>query len=437
MLDQAHSEQSAFFAAVKVWYEAVNASGSLGRLRTKSWDRFLELGLPERRDEVFRYIRPHRLYGRALQCAEASAALKSEDLTPYHYPECKGACLVLVDGKYAPELSQRKAIPEQLVVATLDKAIRTYSTFLNNHWLKTLKDEKDPFVALNGAVHSEGLFLYLAPNIVIEQPIQVLNIVTAASTDRALHPRVNIFAGKQSELTLAIKTVELGSNGYLLNSVVDAVVDEGAHVKVVADNRNLSPDVWHLEALRGQLKGNSSLKSTAVTEGAFVQRSDYRVAIHGENAETELSGLALLDEKREAHVHVLVDHQAPNCRSDQLFKNVLTDISRASFEGKILVQQAAQKTEAYQLNNNLLLSDKANADSKPNLEIFADDVKASHGATVGQLDTEQMFYLRTRGYDKHEAQNLLIRGFCQDVTDRLRLPSLADEVSDRARNFLA
>ncbi len=165
-------------------------------------------------------------------------------------------------------------------------------------------------------------------------------------------------------------------------------------------------------------------------------RTDYHVILAGENAEALLNGVWMLADKREAHIHIFIDHQAPQCRSYQLFKGVLNDFSRSSFEGKIMVRQAAQKTEAFQLNNNLLLNDHAHADSKPNLEIFADDVKASHGATVGQLDIEQLFYMKTRGFPEEEAKNLLIYGFAEQVIQMIPLESLRNSISERVARYI-
>lgn len=145
----------------------------------------------------------------------------------------------------------------------------------------------------------------------------------------------------------------------------------------------------------------------------------------------------MLSDKRESHTHIFMEHQAPNCRSYQLFKSVLNDFSRSSFEGKIMVRQAAQKTEAFQLNNNLILNDHAHADSKPNLEIFADDVKASHGATIGQLDGDQLFYMKTRGFSDATAKNLLIYGFCEQVIEMIPLASLREEISAKVRSYLS
>ena len=155
-----------------------------------------------------------------------------------------------------------------------------------------------------------------------------------------------------------------------------------------------------------------------MTEGAKTVREDYKIALNGENGEADLNGLWVLKEKNECHVNVMIEHVAPHCRSNQLFKGVLDDFARSSFEGKIWVRKEAQKTDAFQLNNNLLLSDHANADSKPNLEIFADDVKASHGSTMGQVDEEQLFYLKTRGFSKEVAEKFLVRAFCQEVLQK-------------------
>jgi Fe-S cluster assembly protein SufD len=174
----------------------------------------------------------------------------------------------------------------------------------------------------------------------------------------------------------------------------------------------------------------------SVTDGAASVRQDFQVALKGENGEAFLNGVWMLKEKREAHVHVIVDHQAPNCHSNQMFKGVLDDNSRSSFEGKILVRSEAQKTDAYQLNNNLLLSNACLAQSKPNLEIFADDVKASHGSTVGQLNKEQLMYMRMRGIPEKEARALLVFGFMEQIIEMITIPSILDKAVAAAIHYL-
>jgi Fe-S cluster assembly protein SufD len=249
-------------------------------------------------------------------------------------------------------------------------------------------------------------------------------------------PRLHIFAGTQSQLALFSNKAILSGQGYCVNGVVDIAIEDDAHVRYTHVDFDEPSEVFHFEALRGYLKRNSTLKTVQATDGGLSVRHDYRVALTGENAEALLNGVWMLNGKNEAHYHVLMDHQAPLCRSMQLFKGALSAVSHSSFEGKILVRQAAQKTQAFQLNNNLLLSDRATADSKPNLEIFADDVKASHGATIGQLDEEQLFYMKTRGFDSVEAKNLLVHAFCKEVIDLITLPSLLKDVTQRANRYL-
>lgn len=435
MLATPKSEQDDFLQLVTQLYGEIALKDGLKRVRAKAWDRFLELGLPKRSLEVYSYIRLRNLFSRSFGPATVESLTK-EQLVPYLYPECHNSVLVFVNGAFQPGLSSLANLPKKVVIDTLGEAMLSFGAFLDNHWTKTAKDEKDPFAILNAALHPSGAFIYLPPQTVVEQPIQILNLLTSAAQKSLVMPRVQVFAGRQAEVTLAETVIEMDCSGYCLNQVTDIVLEEGANVKFISESSSLSPDAWHFNALRSTLKRDSHLKAVSFTDGAMTVRNDYHVTLTGEGGDACLNGVSMLDEKREAHTNILIDHQAPNCRSNQLFKNVLTDIARSSFEGKIYVRQAAQKTEAYQLNNNLILSDKANADSKPNLEIFADDVKASHGATVGQLDAEQLFYCRTRGYSLDEARNLLVHGFCEEVIDLIPLPSVLQRLSDRAKIFL-
>ena len=227
----------------------------------------------------------------------------------------------------------------------------------------------------------------------------------------------------------------ISGDHYFINHVSDFSIEEESHVRFTQNLSETPTAVWHLDATRAILKKNSSFHAFAVTNGSETVRTDYKVTLIGENAESSLNGLWMLQDKLEFHTHILFDHQAPNCRSRQLFKGVLDDFSKSSFEGKILVRKIAQKTDAFQLNSNLLLNDYTNASSKPNLEIFADDVKASHGATFGQLDDEQLFCLRSRGINEFEAKNLLIFGFCKEVIDLISLSSLQNMLIAQAKQY--
>lgn len=433
MLTTPPSEQEGFLKLARNLYDAIALKDNLKRIRAHAWDHFCHLGLPSRSMEVYRCIKLKSLFGQTWQPA-VKTDVTTEQIAAHLLPECQKSHLVFINGHFVPELSDLSGLPSKIVVSPLDEAVTAYGALFTNYWALTGKEEKNPFAAFNTAAHPKGAFLYIPPQTIAAAPLQLLHIITASNTINM--PRMMLFVGKQAEITLVQTIAEVQASGYLVNQMSEVVVEESAHVKFFSESHNLSSDAWLLNALRATLKRDSTLTSVSFTDGAMTVRDDYQVSLTGEGGHACLNGVWMLDEKREAHTHVLIDHQAPNCTSNQLFKGVLTDVSRSSFEGKIYVRQAAQKTQAYQLNNNLVLSDKANADSKPNLEIFADDVKASHGATVGQLDEEQLFYCLTRGYSQEEARNLLIYGFCEEVIDKISVPSIHQRLSNRASQFL-
>jgi Fe-S cluster assembly protein SufD len=435
MTANAKPEQDAFQALLWSLYGQVAENDGLQKIRAKAWDHFLELGLPSRREEVYRYIKLRQLFSQSYFLSEPTT-IQPEAIASHIYPESRQSVLVFVNGHYRPSLSHVQALPKRVVISTLKDATRAFGAFLNNQWAKGMKEESDPFAAVNAALHRDGLFVYIPPKTVVETPIQILNIVDAKEIAMMILPRVHLFVGTLSQLTLVTTSAFLSGEKFFINHVADMVLEEDAHVHYTQVACHESSEAWHFDSTRATLKRNSSLKTVSVTDGSQTVRHDYRVVLTGENAEALLNGMWMLNEKREAHTHVLMDHQAPYCRSMQLFKGVLDDLSRSSFEGKILVRQPAQKTDAFQLNNNLLLSDRANADSKPNLEIFADDVKASHGATVGQLDKEQIFYLKTRGFSEVEAKNLLVYGYCKEVIDMIPIPSLFKMLSQQVQSYV-
>jgi Fe-S cluster assembly protein SufD len=436
MMSEQQAGQDAFLGMLWHLYGQIDKADALQKMRTKAWDHFLELGLPSRRDEVYRYIRLRNLFARTYEKAQYFD-LPKESIRPHILPECQQSVLVFVNGVFSPLLSSMGSLPKKAVAVTLEEAMRTYSGFLNSQWIKALKEETDPFAAINMALHLNGLFFYLPPKTIAEVPIQLLNIIDAKDLSMLIMPRFQAFIGSQAEASFVSTHAVLSGSSYAINTVTDIAIEEDGHVQFTQNACGKGSDIWHFDAFRSTLKRNSGLKTVSVTDGAATVRNDYRVVLAGENAEALLNGVWMLDDKNEAHTHVLVDHQAPYCRSMQLFKGALGGVSHSSFEGKILVRQAAQKTEAFQLNNNLLLSERALAESKPNLEIFADDVKPSHGATVGQLDKEQIFYMKTRGFHDREAKNLLIHGFCQEVIDLIPIASVHESMQTYAKNYLS
>lgn len=428
------THRNGMFSSLQDQYLAKVDEGSLKKVRAKAWDHFLELGLPDKKTEVFRYFPLHQLYASTYKIADP-AEVSFDDLEDHVFPECRDAVLVFVNGRYSETLSNTGSLPKQVAIEPLSKAVRTYGGFLMNRWAKAMKEETDAFAVLNAAIHEDGVFVYIPPKTVLASPIQILNVVSCSEKKAMINPRLHLFCGKQSEVTLVQDTAILSGKDYWLNQVLDFSIEDGARVRY-ASVAEAAEEAWHFDAVRATLKRDSFLNTVCPTEGSRGVRQDYAVALTGENAESCLNGAWLLDEKRQAHTNVLMDHRAPHCRSSQLFKGVLNGMSHSSFEGKVFVHSEAQKTDAFQMNNNLLLSDKARAESKPNLEIYADDVKASHGSTVGQLDNEHLYYLRSRGLTERDAKNLLLAGYCQQVIDRLPLASMKKTMSERIQRFL-
>ncbi len=434
MILESVAEQANFIELLENLKAEAHIQDPLERMRDKGWQQFLSLGLPSRQTENYRTIKLRHLFSQSYQLAQENT-IATESIDGAVYPECRHSLIVLVNGNYSPELSNISALPPKVVISSIQEAMPIYGTLLNNYWAKSLKGESDPFAALNFAMQSRGIFIYVPPKCECHVPIQLLHVVAAENQSMIL-PRAQIFLGALANIHLIHSQICLTTSPYFINQVTDSILEEGAQLQYSQILCEESPQSWHFDAFRANLKRDSKLETVAVTEGAGTIRHDYRIQLTGENSEVLLNGVNMLCGKKEAHTNISIDHQSPHCRSYQLFKNVLNDFSRSSFEGKILVQQAAQKTEAFQLNNNLILNDHAQADSKPNLEIFADDVKASHGATVGQLDPDQLFYMKTRGLSDAAAKNLLIYGFCEQVIEKIPLASAREMITERVKGLM-
>jgi len=428
-------EEDAFNNLLARLREEIAVADPLENIRQKAWQRFLSLGLPSRQNELYRSIKLRHLFSQHYQRAEENV-VSLDPLNSWIYPECRQSVFIFVNGRYAPHLSHLGALPRQVVVSSLKDAMSTYGALLNNYWAKTLREETDPFAMLNGALHAEGLFLYLPPKCIVESPIQILHLIHQDDQPQILFPRLQVFASPHSHVHFMVTQQQAAASSYFVDQVSEFLIDEGAHVYYAQLLCDEHPQAWHFDALRAILKRDSTLHTLCVTEGSATVRTDYKICLTGENGEALLNGVSMLADAREAHTHVFMDHQAPSCRSHQLFKAVLNDFSRSSFEGKIMVRKLAQHTEAFQLNKNLLLNDHVHADSKPNLEIFADDVKASHGATIGQLDPDQLFYMKTRGFSDKEAKNLLVHGFCEEIVKKIPLASAREEILGRTAQCL-
>lgn len=401
--------------------------------REEAWSRFSSLGLPTRKSEAFQYIPLQTIY-ESVEPSDRKEEVTIEEVLPRILPGSERSFLVFVDGMLRPDLSDISALPKQVEVKLLSEAWKgSYGAFLRHRHHMLLEDEEDPFPFLNAALYSEGSFVYVPPQVVVDAPLQILSMESKGVA--YVGPRVHLALGMGAKLDV-VQTETGKEKNALHNIFLDVALEEEA---VCNHTCHMPKDFasFGFMTLRASVKRKGFFSSFLSTFGSGSLRHDYKVFLQGEEAEADLRGICLAGEKNHAHVHVHMDHKAPNCRSNQLFKNVLKGFGRASFTGKIYVHQIAQKTEAYQLNNNLLLSDDAVVCSKPNLEIFADDVKASHGSTVAQINEEQLLYLRTRGVKEAEASALLTKGFCEELIDQISSAKLRETVLAEVSHFLS
>ncbi|MEN9344221.1 MAG: FeS assembly protein SufD [Chlamydiota bacterium] len=315
--------------------------------------------------------------------------------------------LVFVNGYFDPSLS---SIPEGVICSFLEDAFGTHSAFLQAHLKRFVKQEEDPFVLLNLVLNVRAAFVYIPKN---KKTSLKIVYVQSGQTQQVVAPRVHLIVGQHSEVECTVKTE--GEGSHLQLPVIDAICEEGSSCRVF----NLAQGTHLIDALRVQVRKGASFKAVYFTRGGKTCRLSYDIALKEEQASADISGLTLLDKNFSAHAYGQIAHRAPHTHSMQKFKSVLDGVSRFGYSGKIVVDPIAQKTQAYQLNKTLLLSPHAIVTSEPNLEIRADDVKASHGSTISQLSPLEMFYLKTRGIDEIEGKQLLLKGFCDEILSQL------------------
>lgn len=300
-------------------------------------------------------------------------------------------------------------IPKPIALLSIEEAKKTYALFLENRTKARIFREKNFFAALTEAIHEQGFFLYVPPGTVIEESISLSFCYEGEHSHFA--PHMQIFVGRGAKVNF--KFAPKCQSG-MVTQLIDLYMDKNSECNWV-ENTELPEDAIYMNAFRATLKEKSKLQLWSATKGSKFFRQDFRIELLEEGSEVVLKGASDLSNKNVSHTEVLIEHKAPNAKSRQHFKAVMRDQSSSTFEGKILVEAKAEKTEAYQLNNNLLLGKESAVFSKPNLEIFQSDVKASHGATVSKLSEEELFYFRTRGIEKECAGHYLAAGFLKEV----------------------
>lgn len=398
----------------------------LNARRGQALERANALAVPTTRDEEWRFTDITPLTKLAMTPPAAAPQLKMADIVHLIVPEAS-AHLTFVDGIFSPELSATAGLPYGVVINHLAAAIRTHAAVIEPHLACHAGFGHELFVALNTAHLHDGAFLWIAKNQKCPTPVQVLNVST--QKDTAAHPRCLVLIESGAECTLIEDFVALADGAYFTNAVTEIVLADNARLQHVRLQRE-SRTAFHIATCAVAVARDAEYVSNSVTLGARISRYNLNVAEQGEGAACRIDGLALIGGRQLADTHTSLDHSSPNTVSEQLHKTIVNDAAHAVFNGKVLVREGAQLTNSAQQSRNLLLSAKAHVDTKPQLEIFADDVKCAHGATVGQLDAEHVFYLKSRGLSEARARNLLTYAFGAEVIDRIPVPSVVESLEE-------
>jgi Fe-S cluster assembly protein SufD len=402
----------------------------LVQYRKASLARFVEIGFPSRRSEAWRYIDLRPLEERPLLPARANstavtAAVRARlDEIGLPEPACR---LVLVDGRYAPELSAPDAPPAGVWFGSMAARIAERPDILRAQLESMPFDPAQPFAALNAAFFADGFVLDIGPNVTVDRPIEIIHLGSGDAA-RSLHTRSLILAGERSRAAVIESFAGLGV--YWRNDVVELRLAAGAAVTRVVLVEE-SPEAMHFGELIARLGTASHLSSFVLLLGGNTVRHETSVLSEGERSRCELDGGFLLSGRQEGNILTTVDHAAPAGETRETFNGVATGRAHGAFQGRITVRPGAQKVDAHQLSRNLVLSPRAAIDTKPELEIYADDVKCSHGAAVGDLDEAALFYLRARGISAGEARRMLIEAFVREAVELVDLPLLRDHLRTR------
>ena len=408
----------------------------LQAIRQTAMERFGELGFPTPRQEEWKYTRVD--FTRKMAFTPAASELNgltADQLDQLTFGNLECPRLVFVDGHYREGLSSLQALPSQIQVRSLSEVLRENPDAVKPHLTRYAGYQEHAFVALNTAFIQDGAFVHIPEGSRIQEPIHLLFVSTASGAATVSHPRNLIVLDDDSEAVVLESYVGLDHRPYFTNLVTEIAVGENATLDHYKLHRE-SDEAFHIATLQIHQDRSSNVRTFDVTLGGALTRNEVNGVLAGEGAECALDGLYLVREGQHVDNHTRLEHAKPHCDSREVYKGILDDQATGVFHGRIVVEPDAQKTDSKQTNANLLLSDEAVIYTKPQLEIYADDVKCTHGATVGQLDENALFYLRSRGIDTTTARSLLIYAFASQATDRIRVESVRSDLNDYLFSWL-
>lgn len=396
----------------------------LAETRRAAIARFSELGFPTTRQEAWRFTSVAPIAEATTELARDGHASVTDDAVRQLTLDGTIALAVFVNGRYAPRLSNVSALPKGVVVSSLASALEARGELVEAHLTRMADHANQPFVALNTAFLEDGAFVSIPARTLLSAPLQLLFISTGQfDTTGVSHPRVLILAGEHSQAQIVESFAGVPERAYFTNAVTELVAEADAVIDHYKLQRE-SAQAFHVGGMYIAARRGATVSSHSLTIGGKLVRNDVMAALRGEGIDCTLNGLYLGGGTTLVDNHTTIDHVVPHCGSHEVYKGILWGRARAVFNGKIIVRPDAQKTDAKQTNKALLLSDDAQVNTKPELEIFANDVKCTHGAAIGQLDEDALFYLRTRGLGLADARAMLIHAFAGDIINRVKVPAL-------------
>lgn len=412
-------------ASESVEWRGPAADAWLEPLRRRGRDVFAALGFPTTRDEAWKYTDVSPILRHEFKRTQAGCErMRFASLESLQAPEASDRSLVFIDGHYCPELSNVRGLPEGVILGELfAAAVSEHGALVRDRLATVAPTETEAFVALNTAMTDGGAFVYVPDGITLEGAIHIVYLAGGADAPSVAHPRTLVVAGANSRARIVETFAAAVDEPAFTNAVAEFSLAEGSHVEHYrVQTEGLA--AYHVGSTDVVVGRAASYTSVAVAFGGALSRHDLRVILAAEGAECRIDGLYVTDAGQHADSHTRVDHAVAHTSSNQLYKGVLGGASRGVFNGKVVVHHDAQKTVAHQQNRNLMLSPSARVDTKPELEIFADDVVCTHGATVGALEDEEKFYLASRGLDEETARGLLTYGFAEEIVEEIRIESV-------------
>lgn len=409
------------------------ASGVIHELRKDAISNFSRLEFPTTKNEEWKYTSIAPLLKHTFIPSSYKSGITDNQVQNLLFSGLDSILLVFVNGYYSEHLSDIKRLPAGVIAGSIAEAIKNNSDIVTKHFSKYADYKEQIFTALSTAFTKDGAFIFIPDGKILEIPIHILYLSLSNKEKILSQPRNLFVTGKNTQATIIEQYASLDEGIYFTNTVSEIFTGENStldHIKLQNESRN----AFHIARMEVEQESNSNFSSNMISFGASLSRNDINTRFNNKGGECWLNGLFMIEGDQLFDVHTNIDHASPHCNSREHYKGILDGKSHGVFNGKVMVRRDAQKTNAFQENNNIILSDSALVNTKPQLEIFADDVKCSHGATIGQLDDEALFYLKARGIGEKIARGMLIHAFTSDVVNSIKVEPIKNHLEEILTN---